>query len=98
MRLVSLVATAAVALLAAGPAYAKTTKAKYDCKGGSTLTVVFKDNKARVTVPGAEPIMLTQAMSGDGFLYTKKGYSLRGVGNKATWTPGRGKPLTCRAR
>ena len=92
-----IVAVAAVALFAAGPA-AASTKAKYDCKGGATLTVVFKDNKARVTVPGAEPIMLTQALSGDGFLYTKKGYSLRGVGRNATWTPGKGKPLTCKAR
>ena len=88
---------AATAVFAAGPA-AASTKAKYDCKGGTTLTVVFKDGKARVTVPGADPIMLTQAASGDGFLYTKKGYSLRGVGNKATWTTSRGKSLSCRAR
>ena len=88
---------AATALFAGGPA-AAATKAKYDCKGGTVLTVSFKDNKARVSVPGAEPVMLTQAVSGDGFLYTKKKYSLRGVGNKATWDTGRGKPLTCRAR
>ena len=98
MKFVSLAVIATAALLASGAAQAKTIKAKYDCKGGTTMTVVFKDNKARVTVPGAEPIMLTQALSGDGFLYTKKGYSLRGVGNKATWTPGKGKPLTCKAR
>ena len=97
MKIITIATAAAAALFASGTAQAS-TKAKYDCKGGSTLTVVFKDQKARVTVPGAEPIMLTQAMSGDGFLYTKKGYSLRGVGNKATWTPGRGKPLTCKAR
>lgn len=88
---------AATALFASGQA-AAATKAKYDCKGGTVLTVSFKDNKARVSVPGAEPVMLTQAVSGDGFLYTKKKYSLRGVGNKATWDTGRGKPLTCRAR
>ena len=97
MKIVAIATAATAALLASGAAHAS-TKAKYDCKGGATLTVTFKDNKARVTVPGAEPIMLTQAMSGDGFLYTKKGYSLRGVGNKATWTPGKGKPLTCKAR
>ena len=96
MRFIA-IAAATVAFLASGAAHAS-TKAKYDCKGGTTLTVVFKDNKARVTVPGAEPMMLTQALSGDGFLYTRKGYSLRGVGNKATWTPGKGKPLTCKAR
>lgn len=97
MKKVAIATAIATLLLASGPAHAA-TKAKYDCKGGTTLTVTFKDNKARVMVPGAEPIMLTQAMSGDGFLYTKKGYSLRGVGNKATWTPGKGKPLTCKAR
>ena len=97
MRVATIATAAATALLAAGTAHAS-TKAKYDCKGGTTLTVTFKDNKARVTVPGAEPIMLNQALSGDGFLYTKKGYSLRGVGNKATWTPGKGKALTCKAR
>ena len=97
MKFIAIAAASAAAMLASGTAHAS-TKAKYDCKGGVTMTVVFKDNKARVTVPGAEPIMLTQALSGDGFLYTKKGYSLRGVGNKATWTPGRGKPLTCKAR
>ena len=96
MKLV-IAAAAGAALLVASAAYAS-TKAKYHCNGGVTMTVTFKDNKARVTVPGAEAIMLTQAVSGDGFLYTKKGYSLRGVGNKATWTPGRGKPLTCKAR
>ena len=97
MKIIAIATAAAAALLTSGAAHAS-TKAKYDCKGGSTLTVVFKDGKARVTVPGAEPIMLTQALSGDGFLYTKKGYSLRGVGNKATWTPGKSKPLTCKAR
>ena len=54
---------AATALFAGGPA-AAATKAKYDCKGGTVLTVSFKDNKARVSVPGAEPVMLTQAVSG----------------------------------
>ena len=97
MKIIAIATVAAAALLAAGTAHAS-TKAKYDCKGGTTLTVVFKDSKARVTVPGAEPIMLNQAVSGDGFLYTKKGYSLRGVGRQATWTPGKGKPLTCKAR
>lgn len=88
---------AAAALFAAGPA-AAATKVKYDCKGGTVLTVSFKDGKARVSVPGAEPVMLTQGPSGDGFLYTKKKYSLRGVGNRVTWDTGRGKPLTCKAR
>ena len=94
----SLIAVAAtVALFAAGTANAS-NKVKYDCKGGTVLTVTFKDGKARVSVPGAEPVMLSQGPSGDGFLYTKKKYSLRGVGNKVTWDTGRGKPLSCKAR
>jgi len=87
----------AAAMISASPALAA-TKVKYDCKGGTVLTVSFKEGKARVGVPGAEPVMLTQAPSGDGFLYTKKKYSLRGVGRTVTWDVGRGKPLTCRAR
>lgn len=97
MKFIAVAALACAALLASGAAIAS-TKAKYVCKGGHTLTVTYNANKAKVSVPGAEPVTLTQALSGDGFLYTKKGYSLRGVGNKITWTPGRGKPLTCRAR
>lgn len=91
-----LIAGTLVAIIASPAAAA--TKVKYDCKGGTVLTVSFKDGKARVSVPGAEPVMLAQAPSGDGFLYAKKSYSLRGVGNKVTWTTGHGKPLTCKAR
>ena len=98
MKLVPLAAAAAFALLASGTAYGKTIKAKYDCKGGTVLTVVFKDGKARVTATGKEPVMLPQALAADGFLYAKGKYSLRGVGNKATWTSGHHKPLTCKAR
>jgi membrane-bound inhibitor of C-type lysozyme len=97
MRASQLLIAATFVTAAAGPA-AAATKVKYDCKGGTVLTVSFKDGKARVSVPGAEPVMLTQAPPGDGFLYTKKKYSLRGVGNTVIWTTGRGKPLTCRAR
>ncbi|MEO7654747.1 MAG: MliC family protein [Sphingomicrobium sp.] len=97
MKLSLIAAAAATALFAAGTANAS-SKVKYDCKGGTVLTVTFKDSKARVTVPGAEPIMLSQGRSGDGFYYAKKSYSLRGVGNKVTWSTGRGKPLSCKAR
>lgn len=86
------------AIAVAGTAASAADKVKYDCKGGTVLTVSYKDGKARVSVPGADPVMLTQSLSGDGFLYTKKKYSLRGVGNRVTWETGRGKPLTCRAR
>lgn len=94
----SLIAGAATAALFAAGAANASNKVKYDCRGGTVLTVTFKDGKARVTVPGAEPVMLSQGPSGDGFYYARKSYSLRGVGNKVTWSTGRGKPLTCRAR
>ena len=97
MKLFTIAAAAAVALLASGPAQAS-TKAKFICKGGSTLGVAFKGNKARVSVPGAEQITLTQALSADGFLYTKGKYSLRGKGDKVTWTAGNAKPLSCKTR
>ncbi len=90
-------AAAAIAFVASGPAEAS-TKAKFICKGGSTLGVTFKDNKARVSVPGAEPIVLKQALSADGFLYTKGKYSLRGKGDKVTWIAGNAKPLSCKTR
>ena len=97
MRNFALAAATAAAMIASGAN--ASTKAKYACKGGHSLSVTFKGNKAKVSVPGAEPVTLTQGLSGDGFLYTKKGgYSLRGVGNKVTWTPGKGKPLSCKAR
>lgn len=46
-----MIALTLIAALAAAPGNAA-TKVKYDCKGGTILTVIFKDNKARVSVPG----------------------------------------------
>ena len=97
MKTFALAAAAAISILAAGAADAS-TKAKFICKGGSTLGVTFKGNKARVSVPGAEPVTLTQGLSADGFLYTKGKYSLRGKGDKVTWKAGSAKPLSCRTR
>ena len=48
-----------------------------------------------MTPKGGKPVSLKQAMTADGFLYAKGKYSLRGRGNKATWTAGRAKPLKC---
>ena len=97
MKTFALAAAAAIAALASGAAEAS-TKAKFICKGGSTLGVTFKGNKARVSVPGAEQVVLTQALAADGFLYTKGKYSLRGKGDKVTWKAGSAKPLDCRTR
>ena len=83
------------ALVPLGAADAKPIKAKYYCSKGQSLKVVFHANKAVVTPKGGEPITLRQAMTADGFLYAKGKYSLRGRGNKATWTAGKAKPLKC---
>lgn len=91
-----IIAAFAIAAFGSAPA-AATIKAKYNCKGGTVMTVYFKKNSAKVIVPGAEAVTLPQVVSGDGFRYAKKSYELRGVGRKATWTTSR-KTLTCKAR
>lgn len=87
-----------VAASAAHAVAAKPTRAKYFCNKGQSLKVVFLKSKAIVTPKGSKTITLPQGMAADGFLYTKGKYSLRGRGNRATWTSGWGKPLTCKAR
>ena len=86
-----------VALVPVGAADAakKPIKAKYHCNKGQTLRVVFQGNTATVTPKGGKAVTLKQAMAADGFLYSKGKYSLRGRGNKATWTAGYNKPLNC---
>lgn len=96
MRHATLIAAALIGILVAAPALAS-TKAKYDCKGGTVMTVYFKANSAKVIIPGAEAVTLPQVLSGDGFRYAKKSYELRGVGKKATWTTSR-TTLSCKAR
>lgn len=88
---------AAAALVPAGAADAakKPIKAKYYCAKGETLRVVFQGGTATVTPKGGKAVTLRQAMAADGFYYAKGKYSLRGRGNKATWTVGYNKPLKC---
>ena len=85
-------------LVPADAADARKIKAKYYCNKGQSLRVVFDGNRATVTPKGKETIVLRQAITADGFLYTKSKYSLRGRGDDATWTVGRQKPLHCHAR
>ena len=82
----------------AADAASKPIKAKYDCKGGKPLSVVFQGSKATVTPKGGKAIVLKQGLAADGFLYASSKYSLRGRGDDATWTTGKGKPLQCHAR
>lgn len=87
-----------VAASAATAASAKPIKAKYYCNKGQSLKVVFQGSKAIVTPKGGKTVTLRQGMSADGFFYAKGKYSLRGRGDRATWTSGWGKPLSCTAR
>ena len=97
-RMIALGASFAIMTAFASGAAQASDKVKYQCKNGTKLTVIYKSNKATVSLPGADNITLPQGPSGDGFLYAKKGYALRGVGNKVTWTTAKGKMLECRAR
>ena len=80
---------------AAGASSTKSITAKYSCSKGKWLKVTFKGNKAIVTPKGRDKVTLYQGMSADGFFYSKGKYSLRGKGNKATWTVRGSKPLSC---
>jgi len=89
------------ALVASGPAPASKPEAitaKYHCKKGPSLKVVFRGGKAAVTPKGGQTVILDQGMSADGFYYARGKYSLRGRGNTATWTAGKAKPLACIAK
>ena len=88
-------ALGALVPIGAADAAKKPIKAKYYCNKGQSLKVVFQGDWATVTPKGGKPVSLKQAMTADGFLYAKGKYSLRGRGNKATWTAGRAKPLNC---
>ncbi len=85
-------------LLTSSPAEAAggAIKAKYTCNKGQSLKVVFKGSKATVTPKSGKPVTLTESMTADGFLYANSKYSLRGRGNKATWSVGRRK-FSCTA-
>ena len=82
----------------ADAAGAQPIKAKYVCNKGQSLKVVFRGSKAIVTPKGGKTVTLRQAMTADGFRYSKGKYSLRGRGSDATWTTGRGRPLGCHSR
>jgi membrane-bound inhibitor of C-type lysozyme len=98
LAVASLAISALVSAATADAAGAKPIKAKYLCSKGQSLKVVFQGSRAIVTPKGGKTITLRQAMAADGFRYSKGKYSLRGRGDDATWTTGRGKPLGCHAR
>src|SRR4051794_19082897 len=93
LAIASFATSALLAAATADAAGAKPIKAKYVCSKGKSLKVVFQGSKAIVTPKGGETITLRQGMAADGFLYSKGKHSLRGRGDDATWTTGRGKPL-----
>jgi membrane-bound inhibitor of C-type lysozyme len=70
----------------------------YACEGGLMLRVQFAHQRAHVTLPGGEELLLPQQRSGSGIAYGTPHYRLRGKGDAATWTAGDRKPVGCRVQ
>ena len=86
-------------LLFAPPVAAKHSKAieaKFKCHGGKTMKVVFGSKTATVIYNKGKPVALPQSLAADGYLYSTAKYSLRGRGNRATWTVRGKRPVDCR--
>ena len=89
----------AILLVSAPPAMAKkATEVKFKCHGGKSMKVVFGSNTATVIYEKGKPVALRQSLAADGFLYASSKYSLRGKGDRVTWTRSGKKPVDCRAR
>jgi len=74
----------------------ETENRKYTCDRGTKLSVNFTStqnnsdkNVAIVNGFGKQAIVLAYKPVASGFLYSNGKYTLRGKGNKATWTVGR---------
>lgn len=82
----------------------KSTSVNYLCERNTSLTVTFVDQttvqgeqqKAIINLGDNQPLILPQAPSASGFLYSNGKVSLRGKGDKAIWTVGRMRGLQCK--
>ena len=80
----------------------KTSHLKYTCARGAKLSINFtstnnKNDKAIAIINGfgKQTLILPNKEVASGFLYTNGKYTLRGIGNQATWTVGRMTPFPC---
>ena len=73
------------------------TIVKFSCHGGKPLKAVFAGKEATVTYDKTTRV-LPQSRTADGFLYSTSKYSLRGKGDRVTWTVRGKKPVNCRTR
>lgn len=81
----------------------KTKNIKYTCNQGTILSVNFtsrSDNEGTLAIingVGKQAIILSNKAVASGFLYSNGKYTLRGKGERATWTIGRMTPFQCSA-
>lgn len=83
---------------AATAKHSKATEVKFKCHGGKTMKVVFGSKTATVIYEKGKPVALPQSLAADGFLYKDAKYSLRGKGDRVTWSARGKRPIDCRAR
>lgn len=69
---------------------------KYACEDGSSLTVVFSEAQAEVTIPDGSRLSLPQQRAASGFWYSNGRYELRGKGDELQFAIGRMAPINCR--
>mgnify|MGYP005985317231 CR=1 FL=1 len=84
------------------PQNTSTKNVKYTCSRNTKLSVNFttmsneSGNKiAIINGFGKHAIILPNKAAASGFLYANGKYTLRGKGDKATWTVGRMAPFQC---
>lgn len=70
--------------------------ATFACDDGQRLQARFTPLNAVLESQGVS-VAMTQKPAADGFLYAGGGQSLRGRGDEATWTDGKGAVHHCRA-
>jgi len=79
-----------------------TTNVKYTCSRNTKLSVNFtstideiEQTVAIINGYGEQSITLPKKTVASGFLYSNGKYTLRGKGDKASWTVGRMAPFQC---
>lgn len=70
----------------------------FACENGTEIEVVFAGDEARITRPGARPMVLRQRPAGSGYWYESATHGLRGKGREVMYTIGRAAPVTCHER
>lgn len=82
-----LASDAGQAMSSAAADFATSDPIAYTCAMGTSLSVVFSDKTAEVTIlsDSSRKVSLTETPSSDGTLYQATGYSFKTKGNDAWW-------------